>query len=59
MRHRTSSRVPVASSSLLIEPLIDPVLINHPLGVKVDVIQEVPIEESSGTYHYSTCPAIS
>ena len=49
----------MASSSLLIEPLIDPVLINHPLGVKVDVIQEVPIEESSGTYCYNTCPDIS
>ena len=49
----------MASSSLLIDPLIDPVLINPPLGVKVDVIQEVPIEESSGTYRYSTCPAIS
>ena len=42
--------------TILIEPLLDPLLLNPSSVVKLDAIQEVPIEDSSGTL--STCPVI-
>jgi len=35
---------------LIEQPLLDPLLINPPLNAKVDAIQEVLIENSSGTH---------
>ena len=43
--------------AILIEPLLNPLLLYPPPVVKLDAIQEVPIEDYSGTY--STCPVVS
>ena len=45
--------------TILIEPLLDPLLLHPPPVVKfLDAIQEVWIEDSSGTLSLSTCPVI-
>jgi len=46
--------------AILIEPLLlNPLLLNLLLVIKLDAIQEVPIEDSSGIHSHSTCPVIS
>ena len=46
------------AGTILIEPLLNPLLLNPPPVVKLDAIQEVWIEDSSGTLGLSTHPVI-